>query len=181
MLKGKHSVQNIMSVFLMIAFVFFSPSCKQQSTFPQSPDEFLDNFISLTCSPSSGGTGAEVTVLISVAKNQNEIKTFGFEMTFDRNIFQLQKIEKGILCSNWADDHVDGNETTPGNMIVGGFMGSGNSVAAGSSGSLVQVKFKVIYSGSDDGFTRQFTIKNYLDNIAGMNPNPASATFTFRK
>jgi hypothetical protein len=171
--------QNIITISIMILFGFLSPSCKQQSTLPQTPDQGLENSISVSCSPASGGTGAEVTVLISITKNQNEIKAFGFDMTFDAAIFQLQKIEKGFLCGSWAA--VDGNETTPGNMIVGGYLGSGTSIATGSSGSLVQVKFKVIYSGSNDGFSRQLTIKNYADNIAGMKPEPASATFTFRK
>jgi hypothetical protein len=179
MFKSKLKVQNIICILLMIAFAFLSLSCKQQSTFPQSPDEFFDNYISLSCNPVSGGTGAEVTILILITKNQNEITAFGFEMTFDPAIFQLQKIEKGTLTGSWAA--LDGNENTPGNLIVGGYMGSGTAVASGSSGSLVQIKLKVIYSGSDNNFSRQFTIKNYVDNIAGMKPDPASATFTFRK
>lgn len=167
---------------MILLSVLLAPSCKQQSTLPQTPDQGAgnqQNAISLSCSPSSGGTGIEVTVTISVTKNQTEIKAFGFEMTFDSAIFQLQKVEKGVLSSSWAT--VDGNETSPGNILVGGFMGSGAPVAPGSSGSLVQIKFKVIYSGSDNGFSRQFAIKNYMDNIAGMNPNPATATFTFQK
>ena len=172
--------QNITAIALTILFVIFSPSCKQQSTLPQTPDQGgQQNAISVSCSPTSGGTGAEVTVTVSISNNQAEIKAFGLEMTFDAAIFQLQKIEKGLLSNSWTT--VDGNENTPGNMIVGGFMGSGDSVPTGSSGSLVQIKFKVIYSGGDDGFSRQLTIKNYLDNIAGMKPDPASVTFTFRK
>lgn len=179
MLTDNHMAHNIISISLMILFIFVSHSCKIKSTLPQTPDEVHENSISLSCSPSSGGTGTEVTVLISVTENQNEITAFGFELTFDAAVFQHQKTDRGILCGSWAT--VDANESTSGNMIIGGYMGSGTSVASGSSGSLAQIKFKVIYSGIDDRFTRQFTIKNYIDNIAGMKPDPASTTFTFRK
>jgi len=180
MINGKDMTQNTLAIALMILSVLLAPSCKQQSTLPESPDQGgQNNAISLFCSTNSGGTGTEVTVTVLVSKNQNEIRAFGFEMTFDPAIFQLQKIEKGLLCGDWAA--VDGNEVSPGNMIVGGYMGSGTSIPPGSSGGLAQIKFKVIYSGSDDGFPRQFAIKNYSDNIAGMNPTQATATFTFRK
>lgn len=173
--------KTIAGIFLTLLVVFLTPSCKKQSTQPETPDmdTGLENAITVACNPTSGGTGTEVTVSVSVVKNQNEIKAFGFEMTFDAAVFQLEKIEKGTLCGSWAA--VDGNETTPGNMIVGGFLGSGTAVAPSSNGSLAQMKFKVTYSGSDDGFSRQFTAKNYSDNIAGMKPDPASISFTFRK
>jgi len=180
MINGKYMTQNIIAIALMILSVLMAPSCKQQSTLPQTPDQGgQNNTISVLCTPNSGGTGTEITVTVSVTQNQNEIKAFGFEMTFDSAIFQLQKIEKGLLCGSWAA--VDGNEVSSGNMIVGGYMGSGASVPPGSSGGLAQIKFKVIYSGSDNNFSRQFAIKNYSDNIAGMTPNQATATFTFRK
>ena len=179
MVKGKLMVKSLFIILLALAVVFSAPSCKQQSTIPETPDMGLENVISLSCSPSSGGTGTEVTVTISVTKNKNEIKAFGFEMTFDAAVFQLQKVEKGVLTSGWAA--VDGNETTPGSMITGGFMGSGTAVAPGSTGILAQIKFKVIYSGNDDGFTRQLAINNYSDNLVGMKPEPASTSFTYNK
>ena len=180
MINGRPMAQKALFISLLILIAFAVPSCKQQSTLPQTPDQGgQDNTISVLCTPNSGGTGTEITVTVSVTQNQNEIKAFGFEMTFDSAIFQLQKIEKGLLCGSWAA--VDGNEVSSGNMIVGGYMGSGASVPPGSSGGLAQIKFKVIYSGSDNNFSRQFAIKNYSDNIAGMTPNQATATFTFRK
>jgi len=100
-------------------------------------------------------------------------------MTFDAAVFQLQKVEKRLLTGNWAA--VDGNENTPGNMIAGGFVGSGTAVAPGGTGILAQIKFKVIYSGNDDGFTRQLAINNYSDNLVGMEPEPASPSFTYKK
>ena len=179
MLNDNPMAQNNINIILMILFLFVIPTCKIKSTLPQTPDEAYENTISLSCSPASGGMGTEVTVWISITENQNEISAFGFEMTFDAAVFQLQKTGKGNLCGSWVT--VDANESKSGKLIVGGYMGSGNSIASGNSGSLAQIKFKVIYAGSDDGFTRQFTIKNYTDNISGMKPDPASTTFTFRK
>ncbi len=153
--------------------------CKSQSTAPEMPDVTGENIISVSCSPSSGGSGTEVTITISVNKNQKEIKAFGLEMTFDSDVFRYLRTSKGILTGNWTS--VDGNVTEPGKLIAGGFMGSGSPVAAGSSGDLLQVKLKVIYSGSNDNFTSQITIKKYQDDISDMTPKPASATFTYKK
>ena len=168
------------STFLLTGFfVLSSVNCKSQSTAPKVPDTGEDNKISVSCSPSTGGTGTEITVTVSINKNQREIKAFGLEITFDPAVFQYLSTGKGSLTGSWAS--VDGNVNDPGKLIVGGFGGSGTPLATGSSGSLLQVKFKVIYSGSNDNFTNQITIKNYQDHISGMTPATASVTFTYKK
>jgi len=100
-------------------------------------------------------------------------------MTYDPAIFQYESTRKGGLTGSWAS--VDGNEISSGKLIIGGFTGSGNPVVAGSNGSLVIIKIKVIYSGNESGFTRQISINKYLDDIVGMSPMPTSTTFTFIK
>ena len=168
-------------LFVLLFFFSFLPmNCKTQSTVPDNPLVAAgENSLVVTCSPSAGGTGTVVDVKISSVGNSNEIKSFGLEMNFDPAVFQYQSTHKSDLTSTWTS--VDGNETSPGKVILGGFMGSGEPVPVGASGSLAIIKIKVIYSGNDDGFSRQISIKSYLDDIAGMKPDPASATFTFNK
>lgn len=160
-------------------FAFLAMNCKNQSTAPNLPDSLDDNSLKLSCNPIIGGTGIVVDLNISFIGNSREIKSFGLEMTFDPAVFQYQGTHKSDLTASWAS--VDGNETSPGKLIIGGFTGSGNPVPAGSSGSLAIVKIKVIYNGSDDGFSSSISIKNYSDDIVGLQPEPSSTSFTFKK
>jgi hypothetical protein len=165
--------------FITLSFLLLFMNCKSQSTAPEMPEPGGDNSISVSCSPSTGGTGTKITLTISVNKNQKEIKAFGFEMKFDSAVFKYLNAEKGTLTGSWAA--VDANVTNAGNLIAGGFVGSGTAVAEGSGGILIQFKLKVIYSGSNDNFTSQIVIKNYQDDISGMLPKRASVTFTYKK
>jgi len=176
---GANKVLFLCIVLLISCFICLLMNCKKQSTTPNKPSPQNENKLSVSCSPSSGGTGTVLDITISCVENSKEIKTFGLEMTYDPAIFQYESTGKGGLTGSWAS--VDGNEISPGKLIIGGFAGSGNPVVAGSSGSLAIVKIKVIYSGSDSGFTRQISIDKYLDDIAGMSPSPTSTTFTFIK
>lgn len=166
-------------VSLIACFICLSTNCKQQSTTPETVNPQNENRLSVSCSPASGGTGTVVDITISCVGNSKEIKAFGLEMTYDPAIFKYDSTGNGALTGSWAS--VDGNETISGKTIIGGFVGSGNPVSAGSNGSLVTIKLKVKYSGDNSGFTSQISINNYLDDIAGMTPKPTSATFTFIK
>jgi len=179
MLSMIHKISYPGFILIITILLLLPGNCKKQSTTPDMNPLPLNNEISISCSPSSGGKGISVNVTISIKGNLEEIKAFGLEMTFDPNVFKYQSTGTGSLTGTWA--YVDGNETSSGNLTAGGFLGSGNPVAKGSQGSLVIIKFEVIYSGADDGFTRQITIKNYTDDITGMKPKPASTTFTFKK
>lgn len=169
----------IAHVVFISCFAFLSMNCKKQSTTPDIPSSQNDNKLSVSCSPSSGGTGTVLDITISCVGNSKELKAFGLEMTYDPAIFQYESTGRSDLTGSWA--FVDGNEISSGKLIIGGFVGSGNPVPAGSSGSLAIIKIKVIYDGNDDGFSREISIKNYLDDIGGMKPDPSSATFTFKK
>lgn len=166
-------------ILLITSFVLLPTNCKKQSTTPDVSTPLTDNEISVSCSPSSGGTGTIVNITISIKGNLQEIKAFGLELTFDPNMFQYQSTSSGSLTGSWAS--VDGNEISSGKLIVGGFTGSGTSIEKGESGSFTVVKFEVIYVGSAESLTRQITINHYKDDIVGMKPEPASTTFTYRK
>lgn len=137
-----------------------------------------NNEISVACLPSQGGTGTTVSVPISILGNVAEIATFGLQLTFDTNMFEYVGTAKGNLTGSWA--FVDGNNIS-GTVTIGGFAGSGNPIPNGSAGSLAVVTFRVTGGSYANGQQSQVTIQDYTDEIAGMKPEPATATFTLRK
>jgi len=136
-----------------------------------------DNKISISCSPSSGGTDTIVSIPITISGNQKEIKVFGLELTFDSSMFEFQSVNKGSLTGDWAA--VDGNETQAGTVKVGGFAGSGKTIGTGSIGTIAVVKLKVICTSCSNGQQTQLNINNYTDDISGMSPEPDTTKFTY--
>lgn len=135
--------------------------------------------ISLACNPNSGGPDTIITITALIAGNSQEIRVFGFDGTFDTQMFQFQGVGKGSLTGDWAA--VDGNEPGPGELKVGGFVGSGAPVAKGSNGTLVEFRFKVTGQAYGNGQQREICIRSYTDDISGFTPDPACTTFTLRK
>jgi hypothetical protein len=124
--------------------------CKKSLTAPEvEVPEQEQTSITITRNPSSGGKDTNITVSISINNTDQEIEVFGLEVTFDANKFQFRRIEEGNLTESWAA--VDGNEISRGTLRVGGFMGSGNPIAQGSTGNIAEVKLKVIGSNFNDG------------------------------
>ncbi len=140
-----------------------------------------DNQISISCSPSSGGTGTTVSIPIWIRGNTKPISSFGLEMTFDSGLFQppSQSVSKGSLNGNWS--LVDGNVVSPGTLRIGGLAGSASPIPTGSEGSIAVVTLKVIGTAYNDGHQSQIVIRSYADDIAGMVAEPTSTVFTFRK
>jgi hypothetical protein len=136
-----------------------------------------DNTISLSCDPASGGTNTIVEIPISIYGNSNEINDFGLDLTFDSNMFAYQSVAKGNLTSDWS--YIDGNEVSSGVLRVGGFAGTA-MISKGSKGIIAVVKLKVISTASSDSQSK-LSIQSYIDDIAGMSPEPASASFTYKK
>jgi len=137
-----------------------------------------NNEIRVSCSPSEGPTGTTVNVAISILGNINEITSFGLQLSFDTNMFQYIGTIKGSLTETWS--YVDGNNVS-GTVTIGGLTGSGSPISKGSSGTIAVVTLKVTGGSYSNGQQSQITIRSYADDIAGMKPEPASATFTYRK
>jgi hypothetical protein len=119
-----------------------------------------------------------VSVPVTIKGNLNEISVFGFDLTFNANIFAFQSVETGSLTNAWAA--VDGNEITAGTLKIGGFSGSSAAVPTGSTGTICVVKLRVISTASSNRDT-QLAISNYIDHLIGMVPSTAKATFTYLK
>jgi len=135
--------------------------------------------ISIVCSPTSGGKDTVVTVTVTIKDNEQEVGVFGMDLTFPPKMFDYTSVSKGSLTGNWAA--VDGNEVSAGNLKIGGFKGSGTAVAKNSSGSIVVITFKVDGASLSNGQQGQVCIKSYTDDITGIPPEPACATFTLTK
>jgi hypothetical protein len=138
-----------------------------------------DNEISISCDPSSGGTGTIVTIPVKIKGNIQEIKAFGLELTYDPTMFEYQSVSKGDKTGDWIS--VDGNEVSSGTVRIGGFAGSADPIPKGSVGSIVKVTLKVTCSGCSNGKQSQICIRKYTDDIVGMTPKPSCATFTYNK
>ena len=139
----------------------------------------LQPAIQVTCSPTAGSKDTEVTVTISIQQNDTEIGVFGMDMTFPPKMLSYTATSPGSLTGSWAA--VDGNEVSAGNLKIGGFRGSGSAVATNSQGSLLIVKFTVDGSELSNGQQGQICIKSYTDDIVGIPPEPACASFTLTK
>jgi hypothetical protein len=138
-----------------------------------------DNEISISCNPNSGGADTTVTVSLSIKGNIKDISVFGLDFSFDSNLFQYQSVGKGSLNGDWAA--VDGNMISTGNLRIGGFAGSGAPVPKGSIGTIAVVTLKVTGTGYNDGHQSQISITSYMDDVAGMKPEPSQTVFTYRK
>ncbi|MFP4082086.1 MAG: cohesin domain-containing protein, partial [Candidatus Aminicenantes bacterium] len=136
-----------------------------------------DNKISISCSPSSGGSDTVVSIPVAITGNTNEITYFGLDLSYDTSVFEFQSVSSGGLTSDWAS--VDGNDLGSGTIRVGGFAGSGTTIPKGSTGEIAVVKMKVTCNTCNDGKQVTISITNYQDDISGMTPDPATTKFTY--
>lgn len=132
------------------------------------------NQISVSCSPSQGVTGTTVSFPISISGNSSAFSAFGLQLTFDTAMFQYVGTTNGSLTQGWV---VAGSEIS-GTVTLGGYAGT---IAAGSSGTIAIITLKVTGGTYSNGKQSVVSIKSYVDGVAGMKPEPATTTFTYRK
>ena len=136
-----------------------------------------DNKISVSCSPTSGGNGTQVTVSINIKGNINEIKDFGLVLTYDENMFDYKEYSiSGTLTESWGSGSA-AYKVSDGTVNVGGFGGT-NSIPKGSEGTIIKIILIVNNTGGTS--PSQIQINNYSDGISGMTPEPASTTFSYQ-
>ena len=138
-----------------------------------------NNQISISCVPSSGGTGSTIEVWISILGNTSEIKAFGLDVAYDKTMFNFVGISKGTITGSWA--FVTGSETGSGARI-GGIAGDPSlAVPVGSSGIIAILVLQVSCGACADGLQSQLCMSNFTDDIVGMTMAPGCVTFTFRQ
>jgi len=139
---------------------------------------FQPDSILISCVPNSGGTGTIINIPVTINGNKSDIKAFGLDLAFSKTIFEYQGVDKGDLTGNWST--VAGNEVSSGALRIGGYAGGASPVSKWSSGSIVKITLKVIYSGTGE-IQSQISIQNYVDDLAIMTPMPSYATFIYKK
>ena len=179
-MMAKKNPLSISGLFFLLFLIVLLFCCKKSSTAPEVEiPEPEQTSITITSSPSSGGTDTNFTVLVSINNADREIKVFGLEVKFDADKLKFRRIEAGNLTESWAA--VDGNEISNGTLRVGGFAGSANPVVQGTTGIIAEIKLKVMGTNFNDGQQSQICIENYTDDIADLTPLPSCANFTLQK
>lgn len=165
------------SPLVLLALSLIIPSgCKKSPTTTELPSQ--QQAISVTINPNSAGADTVVTISIVIQGNTKEIRVFGLDAAFDAKMFDFQSVAKGDITESWAN--VDGNEFSPGELKIGGYMGGGTSVPANGKGKLAEFKLKVTGQDYANGQQSQVSIKQYTDDITGFKPEPASVAFTLK-
>jgi hypothetical protein len=149
-------------------------ACKKSPT-----SSSLPTGLSAAFNPTSAAVDNVVTFVITVSGNTQEIRSMGADVTYDTGMFQFQDVAKGSLTSSWTT--IDGNESGPGTLRLGGFVGNGTSVAAGSSGTLAEVHFKVTGGAYGNGQQVDVCLANLADDLAQFASGGACAAFTLKK
>ncbi len=166
-----------MLLSIAIAVLSVQPwACKKSPVTSTSP---ATSGISAAFNPATAGPDAVVSFTITVQANSKEIRSFGGELGFDTNMFSFQEVAKGSLTSSWA--LVDGNESSPGALRLGGSVGGGTSAAANSSGTLVEVRFKVTGGSFGNGQQNRVCLTQFTDDLTQFSSTEACATFTLKK
>jgi hypothetical protein len=163
---------------LFFSLLFLAGGCKKTPT-TATIDDTGNQAIEVSCDPNSAGPDVVITVPVSIQGNAAEVRVFGLDASFDVKMLQFQGVSSGSLTGDWAA--VDGNETSPGELKVGGFVGGGTAIPKNSNGTLAALKFKVTGQSYSDGQQSQICIRQYTDDIAAFTPQPACATFTLKK
>lgn len=91
---------------------------------------------------------------------------FGLTLIYDSTGFTFIGITPGSLTASWTT--VDGNETTPGTVIIGGFGGPALGIIGNSTGVLFSMEIQRSTAGSTS-----LELRNYVDDIVDLRPTPA--------
>ena len=171
-------LQKVFRAVAILIVALMPWGCEKSPTETTSPSPTAAG-ISASFNPATAAPDTVVSFIVTIAANGKEIRSFGGEVAFDSNMFLYQGVAKGSLTSSWA--LVDGNESSPGTVRLGGSVGGGTSVAANSSGSLVEVRLKVTGGSYGNGQQNRVCLTQFTDDLAQFTSGEACAAFTLRK
>jgi len=162
---------------LVLGLLSVFSSCKKSPTGadPDTPEPT----IAIVLNPSTGAKDEAVSVSVLIKGNPKEMRVFGLDVTFDSRMFKFQEVRRGTLTGSWAE--VAGNETGPGSMRVGGFVGGGSAIPVRGEGTLAELLFKVTGGDYANGQQSQTCVQQYTDDLSGFKPVSACASFTLKK
>jgi hypothetical protein len=166
-----------LAIVVFACLLIVLPRCNKSPT--NATLQVDEPTIIVVCNPVSAAGDAVVAVSIFIKGNEEEIRVFGLDMTFDPKMFEFEEVRKGMLTGGWAA--VDGNEVGPGILKVGGFLGGGTAIPTGGEGTLAEIRLKVTGTDYAGGQQSQVCVREYTDDLAGFKPAPACSTFTLQK
>lgn len=176
------NVQSIMrlgniafSLPLVIAALLHS-GCGKSPTSTTTP---TPTGISAAFNPTTAAADTIVSFIITISANSKEVRAFGGEVAFDSGMLSYQSVAKGSLTGSWA--LVDGNESSPGTVTVGGSVGDAPSVPANSTGTLFEVRFKVTGGNYANGQQSRVCLKSFTDDLTQFTAGEACTNFTLKK
>ncbi len=168
--------QALSAITLVSGLMTGFPACKKTPT--SAAFEVDEPTIIFVCNPSSAAAGSLVRASVFIAANEEEIRVFGLDVTFDDRMLEFQDVQPGTLTGGWAA--VDGNKVGTGSLRVGGFLGGGSAIPGASEGTLAEINFKVTGTELGNGQQSQVCAKQYTDDLMPFKPETACFTFTLK-
>ena len=178
----KKYIKTILLTFILVGFLFVSPSEAAEPTFSLYPDGGV---------VTNKNNGFTVDVMIDSAGE--ELVSARFVITYDPEYVQLKKAERNnALFAQWPEDETSiDNEN--GVIMLTGFSQSGTDTlytTADEPDVMARLSFEVVklgdttlnweYSGSDDNFKSVMLVDGSPPQNV-LSTKPSSATFTIEK
>jgi hypothetical protein len=126
----------------------------------------------------AGTWGDMVYIPVNIANNMSSISDFQFDFVFDPVVFDFKDVAKSTAIQNWTT--MNWSEVSAGKIRITGLAGSGTSIPASSSGSLVWMKLMVNCVGYAQNTSIPISIERYRNGIVNMCPRTFQTNFLYR-
>jgi cohesin domain-containing protein len=140
-------------ICLLMPWVMYSLSAIAQVSLEVGSDE------------AACGEALDIPITVSGA---TDLDAFGMVLHYDSTKLSYVSTTAGTATTDWAA--VSGNETTPGQVTIGGFKGAGTAVSGTGELVVVTLTCDVCPSSSD------LTLSDLVDDVAGAPTTPGTAT-----
>ncbi|MEW6378698.1 MAG: cohesin domain-containing protein [bacterium] len=111
----------------------------------------------------SGRVGSEAKILVRIQNAPSKIASLGLRVNYDPAVFEYLGFETGEVARPFDQFNVNPDPDNPGQLIVGGLF-TASSIPQGTSGGLVELKFKV--KGGQGNLCYTFQVERLKDDIA---------------
>ncbi|MCL6583053.1 MAG: hypothetical protein K6U11_05370 [bacterium] len=130
---------------------------------PQPPQCSEDDSGAVDIQGSKGRIGGVARIVVRIQNAPDKIAALGLRVKYDPAVFEYSGFEPGELTRSFDQFNVNPDPDSPGQLIIGG-LSTASSLAQGTSGSLVELKFKV--KGGQENLCYNFQVEKLKDDIA---------------
>jgi hypothetical protein len=118
----------------------------------------------LQVSDAVGREGDTIVVAVTLTDAPNQVEAFGFDLSFDERVLHYTgTYSRGPLVESWS--FFDVSTPAPGRLRVGGFTVP-QRIAAGQSGTLVELEFHVVCNDCNAGEVSELIPSDLVDDMA---------------